>query len=318
MNIFGHIVNKRNNWQDIQQKIQLLKSQNYLFPYSPAHMEEVGNLFRELEPEESLINKNIAVISQVSSDVELLPGRPSLNKILQLRNVFTQSQTPISQDIIEILNATEQEWIEGKLSCKDLQTRLTRESPKRCLVRVLNDFGITDFSIQNDVFHMGRKNRKYIKNNFAQINTDNARNVESFIELRERLGIDVVQLDNLSGPNVFLHSGVAKILQDSYNENGSSIDKISYGQKLIENHELLEEHVTLCMNVLDKAGYFPDKENDVLKLRSRMNDVSHAIYGATTTFFISDDERFRRRLSATYAFLKIPTTVLNVKDFITM
>ena len=123
------------------------------------------------------------------------------------------------------------------------------------------------------------------------------------------------KLNNLNGKDVFLQSGVATILQYSCAENGLSVASIPQGNELIYNHELLETYVTICMNVLDKAGYYSDKENDVLKLRSRTNDVSHAIYGAVTNYFITDDTRLAKRIFSTYSFLGIQTKILNTKEF---
>lgn len=315
MNVFAHLAQRRKNWRDIQNKIFALKAQDYIFPYSPAHMEEIANLCRFPEIKINLIYRNLVVVHTVSCDMELLPGRPSLTKIAELRRVFSESGTPISNDLITVLNSTEQEWNDGILSSVDLQTRLIKESPVICLNRVLADLPVTDFAVCNDIFYMGRKNMKSIEKNFPNIPEMEKENIEPFVELRKRLGIDTSKLNNLNGKDVFLQSGVATILQYSCAENGLSVASIPKGNELIHNHELLETYVTICMNVLDKAGYYSDKENDVLKLRSRMNDVSHAIYGAVTNYFITDDTRLAKRIFSTYSFLGIQTKILNTKEF---
>lgn len=314
MNVFIDIAQERNNWKNILRKIFALKK-TYCFPYSPAHMEELANLCRLQEGKCGLIRKNIKVISDVSDNMELLPGIPSLKKITDLRQAFAESTTPISADMDTVLSTTEREWNLGRLSSLDQRPRLVEEPPIACLKRVLNDLPVTDFALCNDIFHMGRKNRKSLEENFMHVNRNKKENLESFVDMRQRLGIDTSKLNNLKGKEVFLQSGVKAIFQNSCRENGLNPKSIPTGKELIKNYELLEAYVTVCMNVLDKAGYYSDKENDVLKLRSRMNDISHAIYGSVTDYFVSDDIRLIKRIASTYLFLGISTIVCDTNKF---
>ena len=82
-----------------------LYSDGYIFPYSPAHMEEIANVAREIDSEseaDRLVNENVDFVARLSQYVEIL--RP-----------------------IELSNPT----------------RFVRECPSSCIQRVLDAYGLT-------------------------------------------------------------------------------------------------------------------------------------------------------------------------------
>ncbi len=317
LNIYRHLIELRRGYYSIKKKIISLKSTGCIFPYSAAHMEEIAVMFRmeeEDRPKNNLIKKHINLIEEISSNYELRSGRPSLKTIEESRRHFIASAVPISPEMKAVLDDTEREWRSGLLSSQDLKTRLIIEHPSECLNRVLCDIRVTDDSHRMNVFYMGRRNENSIKKNFAEMKLD-AEGIPSFKELQDKYEINIVELNNLSGADVFLHEGVQAVLKESCKQNNISFDAPS-ANTLMDNHELLVKYITIYINVLDKVRYSSDKQNDVLKLRSSMHDVSHAIYGAVADILVTDDIRFAKRLYATYAFLGIPTRVLSSTEFI--
>jgi hypothetical protein len=56
--------------------------------------------------------------------------------------------------------------------------------------------------------------------------------------------------------------------------------------------------------------------DDFEKYRSRMHDVTHAIYAGAADVFVTGDKRYRQRVKAAYNFLRIPTKVLSTEEFL--
>lgn len=96
----------------------------------------------------------------------------------------------------------------------------------------------------------------------------------------------------------------------------SNIDRLIKGTDLLKNHRNTEDIVTVVLNFLEKIGYNQEENNKVEKLRSRMHDVTHAIYGAQSDYFVTSDARFRKKLRAAYHFLEIPCVVMSPDEFV--
>ena len=86
-------------------------------------------------------------------------------------------------------------------------------------------------------------------------------------------------------------------------------------KQYLNNHRDTESLVNLLFNTLERIGYKPEKSG-TNKSRSRMHDVSHAIYATKADYFIVDDKKFREKCKAVYHALGVPTKVYSYNDWI--
>jgi len=76
---------------------------------------------------------------------------------------------------------------------------------------------------------------------------------------------------------------------------------------------VLEHVFEILMNYLEEIRFRPE---DVKKSRSRMHDVTHAIYATKADIFVTGDDRFYHKVRVAYNFLGVPTKVLFLDDFL--
>lgn len=66
-------------------------------------------------------------------------------------------------------------------------------------------------------------------------------------------------------------------------------------------------------STLNKCGYNRDKKTTVI---SGIYDTTHSIYGTYCDYFVSSDDRLRKRISAIYYYLGVSTKVVTFNDFL--
>lgn len=67
-------------------------------------------------------------------------------------------------------------------------------------------------------------------------------------------------------------------------------------------------------SALNKCGYNRDKKDSTVI--SGIYDTTHSIYGTYCDYFVSSDDRLRKRISAIYYYLGVPTKVITFSDFL--
>lgn len=83
LNIYRHLIEKRKNWHFIQDKINFLHKRGFIFPYSPAHMEEIALICQKTDIDNHVekITQHLNIIKQISKNHEYLPGIPTASEI---------------------------------------------------------------------------------------------------------------------------------------------------------------------------------------------------------------------------------------------
>ena len=85
--------------------------------------------------------------------------------------------------------------------------------------------------------------------------------------------------------------------------------------KEIHNQYFLMETVFEYLHaLLNNCGYNADKK--VQTVISGVYDVAHSIYGTYCNYFVSNDNRLRKRISAIYYYLGVPTKVVTFEEFL--
>jgi hypothetical protein len=71
--------------------------------------------------------------------------------------------------------------------------------------------------------------------------------------------------------------------------------------------------------MLNWVGYYPDDFTKIKKRSDRFiasqHDMMHAMFGRYADYLISGDNRFRKKASASFAYLKLQTTVVSPEEF---
>lgn len=75
---------------------------------------------------------------------------------------------------------------------------------------------------------------------------------------------------------------------------------------------VIQVMMQIVFNKLEEIRYRPEKKR---KYRSRLHDVSHAIYATYCDYFITEDSRLADKAKAAYAYLRQETKVAGIKDF---
>jgi len=305
-------INNVINYEYVLAKITTINrnSPTIKFPYSPAHMEEIAvNLQRNVNAK-NLISQRLKLISRYSKNYEFLPGAPTLSQINE--DLEEIPNIPELYETRRILDNIRKQYVLGTLK-ENPKTQRVVEPTINCFQRVVGDLEATDWAHKNDVYIMGRRNEKSIKKNFSFIDT-NSDTIQTFEELHKKAKLGPKRLSQLKPFEVFNNNSVKAEFSKTLKEN--KIDTVLTGKNLLNNHSNTESIVTVVLNFLEKIGYNQEENNNTVKLRSRMHDVSHAIYGAQADYLVTNDVRFRLKLQATYCFLKIPCVVLSPDEFV--
>lgn len=194
------------------------------------------------------------------------------------------------QNVIDISNMLEIFPGEG-----NHPTRLIEEHPGKCLIRVLNHFD---------------RNR--------------------YLDVRERMMLDQMKAADTNGERSSIVSNLppeflsipeyAVQLQEKFeasydlmnNKRQAGLVDLKW-PSISQSHAVLEHVFEILMNHLEEIRFRPE---NVKKSRSRMHDVTHAIYATKADFFVTGDERFFHKVKVAYSFLGVPTKILSLDDLI--
>jgi hypothetical protein len=263
--------------EGVEDRIARLKADGVVFPYSPAHIEEVAIIPREIADAalaSQRIDENIQLIEKVSNRWEYLPG---------LGNVGP--------------------------------SRLLQEDPRDCLKRVTDGYDLTLSAEEIERFQMSFKSAEAFDQVQEQFGTDlrAGPGVPLHEAKRADLGIEVQRISNLTEATLFKDAKVSEGLERKLWNYSWNLTTLPTGPALLALHKTRETVVNLVLAYLEEIGYRADSFD---KYRSRMHDVSHAIYAAAADVFVTGDKRYRQRVKAAYNLLGIQTKVMSIDEFL--
>lgn len=85
-------------------------------------------------------------------------------------------------------------------------------------------------------------------------------------------------------------------------------------EEISNQYSLMEIIFEFLHSALNKCGYNRDKKDSTVI--SGIYDTTHSIYGTYCDYFVSSDDRLRKRISAIYYYLGVPTKVITFSDFL--
>lgn len=264
------------------------RDKKYVFPYSPAHIEEVATIYQDCKDKnkaKEYVKEHLNFISVISDNLEFLPN-----------DFFSK------------------------------KPRIIKEHPCGCMQRVINMYNLTLFAQKNEEFLMSCRTRKEYEA-FIKQNPEFSNFVDGKItndEFQEMAKINKTSLCEIAPLDIFNSSKLQMIvnkklkLSNRYGGYKSlkgilSINDIPRYATIKDDHPAKEEIINFLIKSLHSAGYHSEHKN---KSRSFMHDISHAIYASKADFLVNDDNASRQKVKAVYAFLNIPCIVLSKQEFI--
>ncbi|MFB2518352.1 hypothetical protein [Lysinibacillus sp. OTC-L20] len=131
----------------------------------------------------------------------------------------------------------------------------------------------------------------------------------------KELNFDPKKMSNIPFDEIFNHADVFLFVEELAINNPVFLQSLrkTLNSATKKNFTELQHSIAVLFNVLEIVGFRPEAAK---KARSRMHDVSHAVYASQCDFFIVEDNKFREKCKAVYHFLKINTKVLSYNEFI--
>jgi hypothetical protein len=124
------------------------------------------------------------------------------------------------------------------------------------------------------------------------------------------------EMNNIKPKDIFLNIEykqeiVQSLIDEKIIEKNDYNEVLNWKFKDFRNkYYILEAYINLSANLLEKIGYFREKEK---KSRSRMHDVSHIIYSSHCNIFITSDKNLYMKTKAIFSLLGIKTKVILFK-----
>ncbi|WP_336701287.1 hypothetical protein [Pantoea dispersa] len=311
-NVYLNILNKEYDYEWVVAKLNNLRKSTSSIVYSPAHIEEIAeNRSRDNVDVLKVMNKTMHIISRFTHNVEYLPGGMTIDEI---NNLLSQlSDNPAAIPTCLILKETLHRNLKFGIPDNYYKTRRVVESPRDCMKRVYDLIDQTDVAHENDIYHIGRRNDNSLLDNFTLLGIEND-SIQTFESYQKEKKLGPKRLSNIAPQDIFNDEYVIKEFIIKLQKSGF-IEKPT-PEQLSNSHQLRSDIFTLTLNFLEQIGYRQERNNSSYVIRSRMHDVSHAIYGANADYFVTFDKRLRDKLVATYEFFNIPCKVMDKNEFI--
>jgi hypothetical protein len=178
---------------------------------------------------------------------------------------------------------------------EDLGAYLCEEHPEICYERVVNSYENNDFAEKIEEYFLAEAKEK----NFYSNDPNIINNVAPEIVLSD-------QIYDLKIKERFFMA-----LLTTGDDKNRILELIKFNFKSIKSDcSAFQVALNIVFNELEKIRYYPEKQE---KYRSRLHDVSHAIYAAYCDYFVTEDSKLSYKTKAAYSYLKIDTTVTDLK-----
>lgn len=313
-NIYISIAKRELDYEYTIAKMNNLKKKGIIFPHAPPHAEEIHARITGKRGMD-ITRRFSSLIKRFNGGCGYLPGYPNEQETIFL--IQTLQSKPELQSALEIHINNLKKIQLGQIAEDEFATRVVYEDFYQCLDRVDKHIDFTDFAKRNDIFHLGRRNKKSLESNFEAIN-QTTESIKTFEEIQKKNNLGPRRLSDIAPDKIFDDPYFLKFVKNEFIENGINFDKIPLGSELMRSHHKKEGVITIMLNSMEKAGYSQENKNHEASLTGRMHDVSHAIYAARSKYFVTNDNRFSTKVFAVFNKLKIPTKVINTEDFLTI
>lgn len=264
--------------EELSDAIHTAKDAGTIFPYSPAHMEEVANILR-------------------SKNAEGIAEEPTAEAIRR------------TYDSVEYISSLSDDW--EYLPNDSGEIRLLKEHPQMCIYRVCDRLDLTEFAEENDREIQAFRDEKSFTEYFGRKHSPEDRPL--FDQIQNHYEIKKKELGNIPPSELFDQNNIKRAFDDRLKQRGNRLESFQKYPDIRDSHSCIQSAMTQLFNFMEEIGYYSEKRK---KYRSRMHDVTHSIYATKSDYFVIGDDRFRNKATAIYSFLEVPCTILSVDEFL--
>lgn len=185
---------------------------------------------------------------------------------------------------------------------ENLGLYLCEEHPENCYERVVAKYENNDLAEQMEEEFLTEASEKNVYGNDPIIMNDTAPEIVLSEPIYD-LSIKENLFMTLLSTKIYSKDQIRELM-------GFSPELTGFRFALIKtDFSVIETAMQIVFNQLELIRYRPEKQK---KYRSRLHDVSHAIYAAYCDYFITEDSKLSYKAKATYAYLKIDTVVTDI------
>ncbi|KAF0809621.1 hypothetical protein A167_01692 [Alcanivorax sp. S71-1-4] len=194
---------------------------------------------------------------------------------------------------------------------------LRQEHPQECLDRVLAQYDLTYMAEACEEFVQSGRDEKSFKEFMAKVGMPNLEDmgVAPYEALQNRYGIDKREIGNTPPEEIFKKGSILSALTGEMRLGGLHDEAPLQYSNVKENFDKLQRYIDFLLRFMEKVGYRAEAAG---RYRSRMHDVSHAIYATGAEILVIGDAKFRDKVKAVYGFLGVPVLVMSKAEFMAM
>jgi len=315
-NIFAYLKQKNESEELYKSIYSIIKRNNdkLLFPYSPAHLQDLRQGFSETENSIALTYNDLDFLHEISKDHCIYINYKEKNVI------------PIIKNPREYFDEIYKDYILDHFSFENLISSDNSEISTLWLkyIELLKSFptGINFDQVDNISKKFGGIKSMFqntgIENNFYNLLKD----VMEITSHPEKYSSIYKSARNASIQNMKIDTN-----PENWGNAFDYMDKVLAKAKLNKTfREMVEDKIKLTKKdeditkfdyfvnyyiSLDTFGYYPDKQ-----LPNLIADATHAYYGAFCDFFVTDDDRTYHKAKAIYEYMNIGTRVCKANEFL--
>ena len=282
-------------------------SEKFIFPYSPAHIEELWNILIDESDQKKAqlyLKQHIEYISTLSSDIEILP---SLTEIIIKNEHPSICLNRVKLDYDSTLFAEFQEEFNqafrDKISYQEFFSNSNNEDRLHQLL--LGNYP----NYKNLVLNELNKKLTIFRENNDKLKINPNALSEVFSDFQNKYNIDKRIIGTLSSSEIFSNDSIINLIHNEY----PTLNLSRKYKEISSSHREIEKIITELLTILEVVGYKAEGRN---KSRSRMHDNTHAIYATKADYFIIGDKKYRQKVKAVYEHLQVSTMILSVTEFI--
>lgn len=177
---------------------------------------------------------------------------------------------------------------------EELGIYLCEENPADCYKRVTDEYKGNDLAESNEKAFLV----KALEENQYNNNPNEMNNIAP-----EKVLLDQIY-DLKIKESFFMHLLGRRTKKQIYSLMNEGFAKIQ------TDFQALETLLSVIFNKLEVIRYYPEKE---MLFRSRLHDVSHAIYASYCDYFVTEDLKLSKKTKAAYSYANIKTNVIDLK-----
>lgn len=217
-NVYCAYIKKEDAFPLLPEKIDSIDKKRYLFPYSPAHIEEIAEI----------TNSNNTSKDKTEFIAKLLHGISSLSNG---KEIFPNLDGP---------------------------TAIVTESPLSCFGRVFATLNMTEFAKENERRIYAFKNKGTYENYYKEESLIEHDEYFTHDNMRKRHRIDIDSIKKLNEKQLMSSEPVLSLFEEFIKQRESVISRDDVFENFKHYHHLVEQKIDCYFRFLEIVGYYTE------------------------------------------------------------